>query len=78
MDILRLRAFLAGFNKLDPSETGDASALQLSETEARLASQKAEADAKLSALRRDRDEKVGERETLFRISQTEGGFAHRF
>ena len=55
MDVLRLRAFLAGFNKLNPSETGDASELQLTETEARLASQKAEADAKLSALRRDRD-----------------------
>jgi len=66
MDILRLRAFLASSNKLDPSEAGDASALQLTETDARLASQKAEADTKLSALRRDRDEKLGERETLFR------------
>ncbi len=66
IDIVRLRAFLAGSDKLDPKETGDATELQLIETEARLASQKTEADAKLSALRRDRDEKLGERETLLR------------
>jgi HlyD family secretion protein/hemolysin D len=66
LDSVRLRAFVTGAGKLDPSETYGASALQLAEAEARLLSQKAEAEAKLAGLRRDRDEKAAERETLLR------------